>query len=42
MLSGSYDMAVWNLDGPNFAVMASLLDKNNTAQKYHTNIYSNP
>ncbi len=32
MLGGSYDMAVWNLDGPSFAVMVSLLDKNNTTQ----------
>ena len=32
MLGGSYDMAVWNLDGPSFAVMVSLLDRNNTTQ----------
>jgi hypothetical protein len=32
MLGGRYDMAVWNLDGPSFAVMVSLLDKNNTTQ----------
>jgi hypothetical protein len=32
MIGGSYDMAVWNLDGPNFAVMVSLFDQNNTNQ----------
>jgi hypothetical protein len=32
MIGGSYDMAVWNLDGPSFAVMVSLLDRNNTTQ----------
>ncbi len=32
MLDGRYDMAVWNLDGPCFAVMISLLDQNNTTQ----------
>ncbi|MDQ1261001.1 MAG: hypothetical protein QG575_182 [Euryarchaeota archaeon] len=32
MLGGSYDMAVWNLNGPSFAVMVSLLDRNNTTQ----------
>jgi len=32
MLGGSYDMAVWNLGGPSFAVMVSLLDRNNTTQ----------
>jgi hypothetical protein len=36
MLGGSYDMAVWNLDGPSFAVMVSLLDKNNTTQIIRT------
>lgn len=35
-LGGSYDMAVWNLDGPNFAVMVSLLDQNNTTQSIKT------
>ena len=32
MIGGSYDMAVWNLDGSSFAVMVSLLDRNNTTQ----------
>jgi hypothetical protein len=32
ILGGSYDMAVWNLDGPSFAIMVSLLDRNNTTQ----------
>jgi hypothetical protein len=32
LLGGSYDMAVWNLDGPSYAVMVSLLDRNNTTQ----------
>jgi hypothetical protein len=32
MIGDSYDMAVWNLDGPSFAVMVSLLDRNNTTQ----------
>jgi len=36
MLGGSYDMAVWNLDGPNFAVMVSLFDQNNTTQTIKT------
>ncbi|MCX6674315.1 MAG: hypothetical protein NTY37_11125, partial [Methanothrix sp.] len=36
MLGGSYDMAVWNLDGPNFAVIVSLFDKNNTTQTIKT------
>jgi hypothetical protein len=36
MLGGSYDMAVWNLGGPNFAVMVSLLDQNNTTQTIRT------
>ncbi|MEI6102641.1 MAG: hypothetical protein WCP70_01725 [Methanothrix sp.] len=35
-LGGSYDMAVWNLDGPNFAVMVSLFDQNNTTQTIKT------
>jgi hypothetical protein len=35
-LGGSYDMAVWNLDGPNFAVMVSLFDQNNTTQSIKT------
>jgi hypothetical protein len=36
MLGGSYDMAVWNLDGRNFAVMVSLFDQNNTTQTIKT------
>ena len=36
MLGGSYDMAVWNLDGRNFAVMVSLFDKDNTTQAIKT------
>ncbi len=36
MVGGSYDMAVWNLDGPNFAVMVSLFDQNNTTQTIKT------
>jgi hypothetical protein len=36
MLGGSYDMAVWNLDGPNFVVMVSLFDQNNTTQTIKT------
>jgi len=36
MLGGSYDMAVWNLDGSDFAVMVSLLDQNNTTQTIRT------
>ncbi|MFZ3147604.1 MAG: hypothetical protein WA137_01035 [Methanothrix sp.] len=35
-LGGSYDMAVWNLDGPNFAVIVSLFDHNNTTQTIRT------
>ncbi|MCK9440356.1 MAG: hypothetical protein M0Q13_02930 [Methanothrix sp.] len=35
-LGGSYDMAVWNLDGPNFAVMVSLFDHNNTTKTIKT------
>jgi hypothetical protein len=35
-LGGSYDMAVWNLDGPNFAVIVSLFDHNNTTQTIKT------
>jgi len=35
-LGGSYDMAVWNLDGPSFAVMVSLFDQNNTTQTIKT------
>jgi hypothetical protein len=36
MLGGSYDMAVWNLDGPTYAVIVSLFDKNNTTQTIKT------
>ncbi len=36
VLGGSYDMAVWNLDGSDFAVMVSLLDQNNTTQTIRT------
>ncbi len=36
MLGGSYDTAVWNLDGPIYAVMVSLLDKNNTTKMIKT------
>ncbi len=36
MLGGSYDMAVWNLGGSNFAVMVSLFDQNNTTQTIRT------
>ena len=36
MVGGSYDMAVWNLDGPSFAVMVSLFDQNNTTQTIKT------
>jgi hypothetical protein len=36
MLGGSYDLAVWNLDGPIFAVMVSLFDQNNTTQTIKT------
>jgi hypothetical protein len=36
MVGGSYDMAVWNLDGRNFAVMVSLFDQNNTTQTIRT------
>lgn len=36
MLGGSYDMAVWNLDGHSYAVMVSLLDRNNTTQIINT------
>jgi hypothetical protein len=32
MLGGSYDMAVWDLDRSTYAVMVSLLDRNNTTQ----------
>jgi hypothetical protein len=32
ILGGSYDMAVWSLDDSTYAVMVSLLDKNNTTQ----------
>ena len=32
MIGGRYDIAVWNLDGPSFAVMVSLIDLNNTTQ----------
>ena len=35
-LGGTYDMAVWNLDSSTYAVMTSLLDKNNTAQLIKT------
>jgi len=35
-LGGSYDMAVWNLDGPNFVVMVSIFDHNNTTQTIKT------
>jgi len=36
MLGGSYDIAVWNLDGLNFAVVVSLFDKNNITQTIKT------
>ncbi len=36
MVGSSYDMAVWNLDGPSFAVMVSLFDKDNTTQAIKT------
>lgn len=32
MLGGSYDMAVWDLDRSTYAVMVSLLDRDNTTQ----------
>ena len=32
ILGGSYDMAVWSLDDSTYAVMVSLLDRNNTTQ----------
>jgi len=36
MIGGSYDMAVWNLDGPTYAVIVSLFDRNNTTQTIKT------
>jgi hypothetical protein len=36
MLGGSYDMAVWDLGGSNYAVMVSLFDQNNTTQTIKT------
>jgi len=36
MIGGSYDIAVWNPDGPNFAVIVSLFDQNNTTQTIKT------
>ncbi len=32
MLGGSYDMAVWDLDRSTYAVLVSLLDRDNTTQ----------
>ena len=31
-LGGTYDLAAWNLDGSNYALMVSLFDKNTTRQ----------
>ncbi|MHB8119650.1 MAG: hypothetical protein ACYDHX_13140 [Methanothrix sp.] len=36
MIGGSYEIAVWNLDGPTYAVIVSLFDKNNTTQTIKT------
>ena len=36
VLGGSYDMAVWDLDRSTYAVMVSLLDRDNTTQIIET------
>ncbi len=34
--SRAYDMAVWNLEGPNYAIVISLLDSDNTTRLINT------
>ena len=36
MIGGRYNMAIWNLGGPTYAVIVSLFDKNNTTQTIKT------
>ena len=35
-VGGSYDLAVWNLEGQSYAVLVSLLDRNSTIQTIRT------